>query len=226
MTNRNDIDTTIHSIYDNLAYAETGHLPNPHVRTSSDAGGEGSDAFGELQIMSKLYNLDTNAPTRADTLGHLINYTFDEIKFQAKMIEQTPKFFYSGKNKDNQQQYPNYDVAYDYSDRDNPNAGVGFVMDSTDIELYKSSAKKLLTWQLKNLADGDEHKLINIHRYGHPKGEPTEHADGTTTYEDIKTADFDYYERYMANSKKQKDLIEKNTDNSIERQIINSLKSS
>jgi hypothetical protein len=182
-------DHQLDTLYDAFSEAETGHLNEGEkwVRTSASSTEGGSDAFGPVQIMSKLYG--KNAPVFKDTGKSMINYSFDEIKLQSKLINQTDMYYLYG-NEPNQ---PGYDVRWDYSDK-GKGSGIGFGLTDDEKDLYESSAKKLMKWQFKNLANNDPHAMINIWRYGDARGEKHENSEGKIEYKDVSQVDPRYYE--------------------------------
>ena len=186
-------DNQLDTLYDAFSEAETGHLNEGEkwVRTSASSTEGGSDAFGPVQIMSKLYG--KNAPVFADTGDSMINYSIDEIQLQSKLLNQTDMFYLYG----NEPFQPGYDIRFDYSDK-GENAGTGFGLTDDEKDLYESSAKKLMKWQFENLASNDPHAMINIWRYGNPKGEKSVDSDGNIEYLDVSQADPRYYEVMIA----------------------------
>tara|TARA_R110002020_G_scaffold58052_3_gene159410 strand:- start:4666 stop:5364 length:699 start_codon:yes stop_codon:yes gene_type:complete len=181
----------LNTLYDAFASAETGHLvkqgKDTYVRTSASKTEGGSDAFGPVQVMSKLYG--KNAPVFADTGKSMINYSLDEIKLQSKLINQTDMFYLYG----NEPKKPGYDVRFDYSDK-GKDSGIGFGFSDDEKKAYESSAKKLITWQFTNLAKNDPHAMMNIWRYGDARGEKHTDDKGNVSYKDISKADPRYYE--------------------------------
>ncbi len=198
-------------LYDSFAEAETGHLPDPYVRTSASKAEGGSDAFGPVQIMSKLYG--KNAPRFADTGNIMIDYTEDEAKLQSKLINQTDLYYMYG----NEPNKPGYDIRFDYSDK-GEGSGLGFGLSDEEKESYESSAKKLIEWQFNYLAKGDPHKMMNIWRYGDARGERHEDSEGNIEYKDISVADPRYYEVMT------KELGDTFKQKSVTSSIIDSLK--
>ena len=210
-------DSLLNVMYNSFVEAETGSLSkrgkNTWVRTQASNVPLGSDAFGEAQVMSK--NFGELNPTFADSGKPMINYTFDEIKLQKKLIDQTKLFWYLGNEKG---KIPDYDIRFDYSNK-GPGSGTGFGLTEEEKDLYKSSVKKLMQWQYKYLAGGDIYKMMNVWRYGNPKGEyKGDDKKGNPIYEDIKTADDRYYDTMIDN------LGPGFIKQDIEKTIIDSLK--
>ena len=76
-----------------------------------------------------------------------------------------------------------------------------------------------MQWQYKYLAGGDIYKMMNVWRYGNPKGEyKGDDKKGNPIYEDIKTADDRYYDTMIDN------LGPGFIKQDIEKTIIDSLK--
>ena len=175
---------------------------------------EVDSSFPQLKINTSKNFGDLN-PTFADSGKPMINYTFDEIKLQKKLIDQTKLFWYHGNEKG---KIPDYDIRFDYSNK-GPGSGTGFGLTEEEKDLYKSSVKKLMQWQYKYLAGGDIYKMMNVWRYGNPKGEyKGDDKKGNPIYEDIKTADDRYYDTMIDN------LGPGFIKQDIEKTIIDSLK--
>ena len=137
MDNRIMSKYNIEDIYNAMAYTETGGYEDPWIRTTIK--GSGSNAYGPVQLLSSTLSGATKQ-TYADSGKPMIEFTKDELSFIDRFREQGEKFYtYGGED-----MVPGME-SYGY--------GGSGDMSKEDRKLYKSSAKKVIAYELKRAGD-------------------------------------------------------------------------
>ena len=148
---------TIDDIYDAFAYAETGsskHRFQPWIRTSASRTEGGSNAYGPVQMLSKMVT-DSQKAVYEDSGKPMIKFSDEETAFIERFKEQGNKMYEFG----NEPTKEGYDSRYDY--------GGSGDLSKEDRKLYESTAKKIMAYELKRT--GGIYNLKRSWRFG-PKG--------------------------------------------------------
>jgi|TARA_R100000789_G_C2929790_1_gene128845 hypothetical protein len=134
---------TIDDIYEAFAYAETGSSIDrfqPWIRTR----GSNSDAYGPVQMLSSMVS-EATQQTYADSGKPMIKFSKEELEFIDRFKKQGERFYkYGGKDMPEGKIDPltGKDVSmYDYGQ-------VGD-LSKADRNLYESTAKKIMKYELK-----------------------------------------------------------------------------
>ena len=149
----------VDDVYNAMAYTETGGESDPFIRTKASKVEGGSNAYGPVQMLSS-FVADSRNAIYADTKKPMIKYTEDELDYIDRFIEQGDKLYLHGNEEDKVW----YDSKYDYG-------GSGDLTSDKDKKLYKSVAKKIISYELKR-AKGDLDKFQGAWRG------KTEHFEG------------------------------------------------